>query len=1255
MKLALRVSSFVLLVFAPGCSGTPVPPHATDQTQTDSAEAKRILGELRTHFPRMFEPNQNQARPRRDSANALIEVPETAASEFTIESKTSSVGMSVKLSRARDVKASAADGYVVYPRGGPGGSVLLHKPSERGSEDYLVFERAPEHARVVYQVALSSAVAGLRLVANTLEALDQHSAPRLRVTQPYLVDAAGRRRDAQLEVIGCAVDRNPAAPWGRAPVSPGASRCELHVAWDDAGLEYPMVLDPAWNVTGSMSIQRAAHSGTLLSGQRALVVGGWTGATTTDGAEIYDFATKSWAVTTSMSTPRRSFTLTLLGSDRVIAIGGSDETGELSTAEIYDSTTGRWTSTAEMAQARCRHSATIINDDLVLVAGGKADRAALASAELYSVSSGEWSHAPKMLAPEVDHTATLTSDGQVLVVGPTLPAAQLYNRFVNRWYPAAAPAFARRRHTATAMSEASQILIAGGIERGGDELAAVEIYDVATDSWARWSSMIDGHERHSADMLSDGRVIVIGSSDLARSSKVEAYNDVWGTWAPLPDVPVPGGTFGHVSVASGTTLLVAGGTSAATGRPVRDAAELDASRTPTSLGEYKFPAAVDPDVLPETETELWAAVYRPTILEPGKRHPLLLFAHGNHSTCGPNCSVTVPNCCEYTWSGTCSSGLSPLPSHLGFGYIAEELAARGYVVVSINSNRGITCGAAATDFSARSAQVLKHLQLLSAWDRGVTATPSSIGASLQGALDFDHVGLLGHSRGGDAVRAAYQQYIAAGSPWPGRIVTAITFRGVFEIAPTDDHPAPGLNNNLAWNTLVPMCDGDVFRLDGVRVFDRSLLELNEANPTRKSALVVWGANHNFYNIEWKESEGSQCLGHRALFSTAGSGSPEQRQTAFFPVLAFFLSNVQPDPDPVLGRLFDSRFGSLAEPRADRAQIPAANSQYSLPLEDFSAPTGTSSRGFENLASNVTVDHLSAPATLGIVINDPSLRVAALRWQAAGESTYFQTNWADGGAGLDLSSFERLEFRVDRLKHNLNPTPTTDFSVQLVNSNGSLSDKLPISAYTTIDGPVGAILATGATRTRPWLPTASISLSAFTGARLEAIRGLRLTFDSTATGMIRVASVRVSRAVSSPADMTIARLAHTAQPFAGTGIAFEDVVPSDAPGPHSDAVRHTSGNSIDALRAKNDSTFTLTLRAAKPYAARAAYLVLSIGGEIVSADSLHPRGDLSRVEFSIPRATFDRLAEGAEISVHYGRSAADEVWEYGPLLKASLDP
>jgi hypothetical protein len=138
------------------------------------------------------------------------------------------------------------------------------------------------------------------------------------------------------------------------------------------------------------------------------------------------------------------------------------------------------------------------------------------------------------------------------------------------------------------------------------------------------------------------------------------------------------------------------------------------------VGEYKLPASLDATVSSELETELWAAVYRPTTPGP---YPLLVFLHGNHGTCGyyeSGRGARLDYGIDYTYSGTCPEGWVPTPNHLGYAYLARELAGKGYVVVSINANRGVTAAYGVEGDGGlnlrRGRLVLRHLQQLVALD-----------------------------------------------------------------------------------------------------------------------------------------------------------------------------------------------------------------------------------------------------------------------------------------------------------------------------------------------------------------------------------------------------------------------------------------------------------------------------------------------------------------------------------------------------------
>ena len=254
----------------------------------------------------------------------------------------------------------------------------------------------------------------------------------------------------------------------------------------------------------------------------------------------------------------------------------------------------------------------------------------------------------------------------------------------------------------------------------------------------------------------------------------------------------------------------------------------------------------------------------------------------------PNVSCTGPGlpfpCCQAAGTGFCN-GRIVVDNHKGYAYLANRLASWGYVVISINANRGITgLGGTLGDpafIFARGRLVLRHLQLLSLASRGMDpaaingVTPTLLPGTLGGTapktifndnkLDFSNVGFMGHSRGGEGMRAAYSLYYdgdsTPGEPNWQQLAPRVNIRGIFEIGPTDANGSL-VALGTAWNALLPMCDGDVFNLAGMRPFDRMLLQQGNTSevdsPTQKLTFFVWGANHNFYNTEWQVSDSWGC-------------------------------------------------------------------------------------------------------------------------------------------------------------------------------------------------------------------------------------------------------------------------------------------------------------------------------------------------------------------------------------------------------------
>lgn len=211
--------------------------------------------------------------------------------------------------------------------------------------------------------------------------------------------------------------------------------------------------------------------------------------------------------------------------------------------------------------------------------------------------------------------------------------------------------------------------------------------------------------------------------------------------------------------------------------------------------------------------------------------PLVLFLHGRHSTCyrrGPRGEVSG------LWP--CPRGWRPVPSHTGFRYIAEALASKRYLAVSIaangvNAQDGILADGGA---SARAQLVRHHLALWAKWSAGER---DPWGGRFAGGVNLDEVVLVGHSRGGEGVVRATLD-TAADDPW--------RIRGLVLIGPTafGRQVAPGVPTTA----ILPFCDGDVASLEGQQYIDigRDLT----VDTALRTSVVAMGTNHNYYNTEW---------------------------------------------------------------------------------------------------------------------------------------------------------------------------------------------------------------------------------------------------------------------------------------------------------------------------------------------------------------------------------------------------------------------
>lgn len=689
-----------------------------------------------------------------------------------------------------------------------------------------------------------------------------------------------------------------------------------------------------------------------------------------------------------------------------------------------------------------------------------------------------------------------------------------------------------------------------------------------------------------------------------------------------------------------------------------------------TTGSYKFLARDEPLVATDRKVDLWAEVYRPKTLS-GEPLPVAVFLHGNHGTCGvydKTLQVRQDVGTMYTTEGKCAAGQIVVPSHLGYEYVAKELASWGYIVVSINANRGITAGAGVGgDFGLnlmRGRLILRHLALLSDWNRGTgqIPAPATLKFDPRSTMDLSQVGLMGHSRGGEGTRAALQQFRDEGSPFPA-LIGGLSIKSIFEIGPVDGQTDRVLNaNGVNSMVLLPACDGDVTSLQGMKVFDRTVLNTTpDTSKTIHGTVYVWGANHNAYNTEWQQSDARGCLGTDSLFPQNGRSKPQQL-TAVQTLVPFFRGTVGAKADRSLVAQFDPVNplpGVLTDiTNVDRGYLPAPLGETVEKLETFSQPAGfsdarvrTTTRGVEVVNQNASFEH------------EPGKRVATVSWTADSDrSKLFQINFRPA---KDMSGFKTLSFRTAlRCFGTICDYPASadgelSYGVRLLDENGQTSNTVLTSRDVRISRPVGL---PGSTFTFPPLPpfvippllhsplyTVEIPLSALSGVDLRQIKALRFTFHGQEVGTVDIADIMLLKTDPAPAQ-AIAQ-ASAKSPSAWMAAAKVQAVFMSQHNPAADANTLTIVRKPAAARAASGAspaapTVDIVVTSKRHFPVTDALPQLRIGDKLVQGGEIGPNGKTMTI--TVPVATFNELPAGADVSLSLLASAPP--WRFGPLRK-----
>jgi Bacterial Ig-like domain (group 2)/Galactose oxidase, central domain len=277
-------------------------------------------------------------------------------------------------------------------------------------------------------------------------------------------------------------------------------------------------------------------------------------ATSVEEATVSASATVTVTTSTSLFTPtgnlqdaRGLHTATLLPNNKVLVAYGSNSSSYyqatgyvgLSSLELYDPATGTFTEIfGDDGLGIYGHTATLLPNGTVLLAGGFIDTiwdysssASYNVANLYDSATGVFSGTGNMTANRGGHTATLLANGKVLLAGgsnqdPTgtgVASAELYDPGTGTFTQTGSMAVGRYLHTATLLQNGKVLIVGGAVTSSSEPVATAELYDPTTGTFTMTGPMATAREQHTATLLPDGRVLIVGGATAPPTPMASAW------------------------------------------------------------------------------------------------------------------------------------------------------------------------------------------------------------------------------------------------------------------------------------------------------------------------------------------------------------------------------------------------------------------------------------------------------------------------------------------------------------------------------------------------------------------------------------------------------------------------------------------------------------------------------------------------------------------------------------------------------------
>ena len=318
----------------------------------------------------------------------------------------------------------------------------------------------------------------------------------------------------------------------------------------------PLARTVGWSGGPAMNAARAFHAAARLSDGTVLLVG--SSMKPLAFAELYDPATDSFRQSAALLAPQTTTAATLLPDGRVLVAGGYRLN-----AEIYDPSTGQWSLTGSMVGRRRGHPEIVLQDGRVLAVGGDVSSIASKTVEAYNPATDSWSPIASMAGGRVGHTLALLPDGRVLVAGgqgsfgsaAAMDTVEFFDPSTNTFALGPSMLHPRAWHTATVLVDGGILLVGGS--HGNDVLRSAEIFDPATGAWTEVASTNAPHASHTATLLPGGRVLVAGGTS-SSTPTAEIYDAAAGRWLGTTDM-LAMRTYHTATMLLDGRVLIAGG------------------------------------------------------------------------------------------------------------------------------------------------------------------------------------------------------------------------------------------------------------------------------------------------------------------------------------------------------------------------------------------------------------------------------------------------------------------------------------------------------------------------------------------------------------------------------------------------------------------------------------------------------------------------------------------------------------------------